>query len=116
MRRIFQDELAKRLPIARDDAPFAEAWAMLCAFRAFAILTWIVPESVQNSDAEWVGEWTARRAVFAAISRLANVAAPIARMEAIADAMNCLTDAIRRKWPEFADAEDMKPHWSALAT
>ncbi len=111
MRCAFQEELTKTLPIARDEAQFAEAWAMLCAFRALALLTWITPESVQNGDHEWVGDWTARLAVFAAVSRLAHIAAPIARLDGIAEVANRLTDALRA---QCADVDDVTPHWPAL--
>jgi len=114
MSRCFREELAQHCPAARDEAAYRKAWATLCAYRALAMLTWI-PPSIMARNQPWVGEWTMREAVLAAVSRLHGVTAAIAELEPISEAALQLAGALRSRWREFADGADVTPHWPAFS-
>jgi hypothetical protein len=113
MRGAFQRVLAQKLPVAGDRAAFAQAWAMLCAYRGLALLTWVSPE-VLETNRPMVGTWSAREAVLAAAARTAEVAANIPGLEAVAGAAGQLYAALHARWPELGDAE-LSTRWAALS-
>ena len=111
MRNSFREELAKGFPAARDDKRFAAAWACLCAYRAWAILTWIPPGVIQ-ANRPWADNWGMREAVFVALSRMKECTGPIAELAAASAAAETLLKALRKRWPAFEDAEDLLPQWA----
>ena len=115
MRHHFQQELAIACPAARDQSQFNQAWAMMCAFRALAILTWIAP-AVLHTNRPWVDEhWTSRHALLAAMTRLAEASNNIADLEPVYAAANLLTQALRQRWREFETSTDIATQWPAFA-
>jgi len=113
MVHVFRDELANEFTEAHDDVLFTHAWATLCAYRALAMLTWIGPD-VLVENRPWVGDWSARAAIFAALSRLYAVTADVADLAPIAAAAHALAQRLRREWPEWAHIADLAIRWPAL--
>jgi hypothetical protein len=113
MGRRFRAALALALSVARDDEAYQLAWAMLCAYRAVALLSWIGPSALED-DGEWVGAWTRRAAVFAAVARLRGAAADVDELAALRQAADALLGALRERWPSFAEQEDVAVRWPAL--
>lgn len=112
MRRSFREELVIGFPAARDEARFDHAWACLCAYRAWAILTWI-PLDVLRANRPWADHWGMREAVFVALSRMAECCGDIAGLAASGDAARGLLKAMRERWPDFDDPEELLPKWGA---
>lgn len=112
MRRCFRDELARSFPAARDELRFAEAWACLCAYRAWAILTWIPPDVI-HTNRPWATNWGMREAIFVALSRMEECAAGISELVPSGEGAGMLLKALRQHWSAFGDVEDLLPRWSA---
>jgi len=111
----FQQELALACPAARDQSQYNQAWAMMCAFRALAILTWIAP-NVLHTNRPWVDEsWTSRHALLAAMTRLAEASNNIADLEPVHTAANLLTQAFQQRWLKFENPADIATQWPAFA-
>jgi hypothetical protein len=113
MRRAFQETLAGGLGSAGDEARFAEEWALLCAYRALAIATWIDPAAL-HANRPFVGAWTARHALLAALGRLHAATAAFDALSPVAEAAERLGRALRGRWTEFGDRE-IATEWPALA-
>jgi hypothetical protein len=113
MRRTFQETLAGGLGAAGDAARFAEEWGVLCAYRALAITSWIDP-AVLHANRPFVGVWTARHALLAALGRLHAATAAIDALAPVAQAAELLGRALRGRWTEFGDGE-IATAWPALA-
>jgi hypothetical protein len=112
----FQQALAIACPAARDQSQYNQGWAMMCAFRALAILTWIAPD-VLHTNRPWVDEhWTGRHALVAAMTRLAEATNNVAELEPVYVAANRLTQALRQRWGEFENATDIATQWPAFAS
>ena len=112
MRQVFQRELAKACPEARDEERFGREWALVCAYRALALLTWMPPDIV-GRNRPWADNWTMREAALVAMSRLEEIAGPVAPLEAAGKAAGALARAMRRQWPELGEAESL-PKWPGL--
>jgi len=115
---IFRAELAKACLAARDPARFWEAWAHLCVYRALAILTWISPDALRENR-PWVDDsWTARHAVFAAVCRArdAVAAGSTPTLEPLGEALDRLASALRLRWPEFENAQDLFTRWPVFSS
>jgi aminoglycoside/choline kinase family phosphotransferase len=113
MRRWFRHELAKSCAAARDPAHFEQAWAYLCAYRGLAILTWISPDVLQQNR-PWVGDWTMREAVLAAVTRLSEATANFVSLQPVHEAATRIAATLRSRWPEFDDVENVSPRWPAF--
>jgi hypothetical protein len=110
MSESYRNELARMVCAARDEHWYQSEWAMLCAYRSLALLSWI-PRSVVTLDRPWVGEWTARRAVLCTLHRLAQVTISCSGLEPLGDWAHRLGAALRARWPETTD---LLPIWPAL--
>lgn len=116
MNRCFRRTLAQACPMVQDDDQYAQAWAMMCAFRALAILTWI-PLDVIQGNRPWVDEqWTSRHAVLAALYRLREATAGVPRLAPVHEAATRLKAALQQRWPELNNDEAQLPAWPAFAT
>lgn len=114
MRQDFQQEFARACPVAQDPVEYNHAWAMLCAFRALAMLSWIQPDVLQTNR-PWVDErWTSRHAVLAAMTRLAEATNDVAELAPVHEAATLLAQAFRQRWPEFEAIKDVATQWPAL--
>ena len=113
MSRCFREELAKAFPAARDEARFAEEWAVVCAYRALAMLSWIPPE-ILRENRPWADDWTMREAVFAALVRLREAAESCPRLAVVGEGAEILIAALRKRWPEYARLDEVLPRWPGL--
>lgn len=114
MQDAFRAELGSWLPEARDAAAFAEAWAVLCAYRSLALLSWVAP-AVLAADRPMVGAWSARQAVLAAVSRTAAATAAVPALAPITAATAQLRVALGARWPELGPPDALATDWAALA-
>ena len=112
MRRRYRARLAPAVPVARDATAFRLAWGTMVTFRALAILSWISVQTVDR-DASWVGAWTRREAVLAALSRLEGATSGIEPLAPAAARASALGGRLRALWPEWG-ADDTAPRWPAL--
>jgi hypothetical protein len=103
----FRRHLARTWAPAADEAGYREGWAVMCAYRAVAMLSWLAPD-IMYADRPWVEDWTMRGALLAASTRLGRAAAGVASLSALGDAGDRLAQAARGRWPELGDG---LPHW-----
>jgi hypothetical protein len=113
MRRTFQAELGAAFPQAQAAESFDQAWALLCAYRGLALLTWVAP-TLLEADRPFVGEWSARHAVLAAVTRTAAATAGVASLSPLTTALDALQAALRARWREFDGVGDVATRWPAL--
>jgi hypothetical protein len=113
MRRTFQAELAAAFPLANAAEAFDHAWALLCAYRGLALLTWVAP-TVLAAERPFVDEWSARQAVLAAVTRTAAATAAVASLSPLTTAIDALQAALRTRWREFDGVGDVATRWPAL--
>jgi hypothetical protein len=87
----------------------------MATFRALAILSWI-PTRVLTRDAPWVGDWTARRAILAALGRLHRATARRPELDPIRRVASSLDARLRARWAAAGTplAGDLRPAWPAL--
>jgi len=115
MKDAFQAELAILSPAVRDPVQYTQAWAMMCAFRALALLTWLPLETLHTNQ-PWVDtQWTSRHAVLAAMARLHEGTTQIAELAPLCEAAAGLAQALGQRWPEFANCRDLSPQWPVFA-
>lgn len=110
MLTVYRNELAQSLPQIANDALFREEWALLCAYRALAILSW-VPPKVLEQNWPWADEWTAREAAVTAVSRLASAVRGVESLARVGDMAECTKSALLHRFPEHQGA---LPNWPAL--
>jgi hypothetical protein len=111
MREAFEGQLAG--PLGVEHNAFSRPWAMLCAYRALAMITWVTP-AILEADRPFVGDWTARQAILAALTRAAAACAPLAELAPITSALERLRDALRERWPAYAQPA-LATRWPALS-
>jgi hypothetical protein len=109
----FQEALAAHMPAVADRAAFEGAWGLLCVYRALAILSWVEP-AVLSADRPMVGDWSAREAVLAALTRSLAADRLVAALAPVAIAAERLCAALRARWPEFSGRDDIATRWPAL--
>jgi hypothetical protein len=114
MRRRYRAALAGALPVA-GAASFDAAWGAMATFRALAILSWI-PTGVLTRDAPWVGDWTARQAILAALGRLRRATAGRPELGPVRRVASSLEARLRARWATAGAplAGDLRPAWPAL--
>jgi len=106
----YRMELSKACRAAQDEERYNEAWAALCAYRAFAMLTWS-PLSVLANNQPWVGDWTMRQALLTALIRANQASCGLQSLQPIAAAAARLAKALQSRWPEPLSEV---PDWPAL--
>jgi hypothetical protein len=74
------------------------------------MLTWI-PCAILEANRAWVGEWSAREAVLAALRRLIRSTSGEKSLEPITGAAAGLETRLSARWPEYGEA---LPAWPAL--
>jgi hypothetical protein len=116
MVQCFRGELGGTCPRMQDGNEFRQAWAALCIYRGFAMLTWISPDVLQQ-DRPWGdgGGWTCRRAVYAAMARVRDATASVARYRPVYETASRLVQALELRYGEFADAAAITPQWNAFS-
>lgn len=99
MRAAYRAELARSRPEAAGPA-FDAGWAEMCVYRALAMLTWVSP-TVLEANRPWVGEWSAREAVLAAVGRMHAAAVPHAHLAGIASFAETMVSRLEARWPDY---------------
>ncbi len=112
MVRVYRAALPPGWRVAGEDREFTRGWAMMSTYRALAMLTWIDPV-VLDRNFSWVGEWTAREALVAAVERLVVAASELPDLAGIASFAERTLQTLRERWPEYREPF---PPWPALAS
>jgi thiamine kinase-like enzyme len=99
MKEAFRVELAQHLECARDKQNFERQWALMCAFRALAVVSWI-PTAVLQQNHEWAPGWSAREAVTVALQRLHHVTLHFTDLEPLATGARDVLYQLNDAWPE----------------
>lgn len=103
--------LAPACPIVECDNVFQSAWAMLCTYRAMALLSWMPSRLIKHNES-WVGEWSMREAVVVALSRWEEATRGVKDLEVMSGMAAQLLRRCQALWPEIS-AESI-PQWPAL--
>jgi len=93
-----------------DDGRYREAWAMMCAYRALAMVTWFSPDLLAQ-DRTWTPGWTRRAALISTTLRLHQASAGVAALEPLAELGGRMSEELRARWPELGDGV---LHWSGV--
>lgn len=112
MQDTYRQVLRPTIPEIGDDHRFQYEWALLCAYRVLAMLTWI-PPSVLERNYPWADNWTAREGAFVALRRLARACDGIEPLSPILVWAENAEGAFRLRFPEL---EDALPHWPVFDT
>ncbi|MCB0192388.1 MAG: hypothetical protein KDJ65_10635 [Anaerolineae bacterium] len=102
MMNCFQQQVIPWLPEGGNEKTFQEAWALICAYRALALITWL-PLTILTVDRPWVGRWTMREAFMSTCIRLHNAVADVPSLAALTQLSQNLIGAARDRWPEVGD-------------
>jgi hypothetical protein len=84
-------------------------WAEMCAYRAYAIWSWMPPELL-TQDRPWAEHWTMRAALLAALSRLSTLLAPWPDLEPLATVAQAMTTALK----PWGYSGEILPPWPLL--
>lgn len=97
--------------LVEDEATWCEAWGIMCAYRALAMMTWF-PTDLLEQDRQWVPGWTMRPAIISTVLRLRDATAGISDLQSITEFAARATETLRMRWPELGDGAIP---WPALA-
>jgi len=95
-------------PVAAD----GEAYDVVVAYRALALLAWLPPEGVER-DRRWVDAWSVRQAVLSTLDRLADRCRANGELQRLAEAAAAAAAHWRGEWPTVTE---VLPPWPALAS
>jgi hypothetical protein len=114
MRRRYRAGLGPAFPTSSPE--FRAAWGEMVAFRALALLSWI-PARVLDTNAPWVGDWTAREAILVALSRLSRALAGEGALAPIRRTAGHLESRLRARWAGDGALPqgDHVPRWPVLS-
>ncbi|MCB0208936.1 MAG: hypothetical protein KDJ52_06390 [Anaerolineae bacterium] len=98
----FQQQGVTWLPEGGDEKTFQEAWALMCAYRALALITWL-PLTILTVDRIWVDSWTMREALLSTLTRLHGATADVPMLAALAQLSQDFMRIVRDRWPEIGD-------------
>jgi hypothetical protein len=90
--------------LIHDEARYREAWAMMCAYRALAMLTWF-PHDLLLTDHAWTPGWTMREACISTTRRLAQATADVTPLTPLAAFAARMAAAVQARWPELGDGQ-----------
>src|ERR687884_218905 len=93
-----------------DDEQYRQAWAMMCAYRALAMLTWFSPDLLAQ-DGPWTPGWTRRAALISTTLRLHHASAGVAVLKPLVELGGHMSEALRARWPELGDGA---LHWPGV--
>jgi hypothetical protein len=93
-------------------ARFAEDLAMMQAYAAVHMLSFLPARAAYAADRSWVRDWTVRDALLCTTARGADAASAAPALEPLADWLRVLNAALQRAWPERGSGE---PDWTKQA-
>jgi hypothetical protein len=103
--------LAPACPAAGDDESYQTDWAILCTYRAMALLSWM-PFCLIEHNESWVDEWSKREAMVAALSRWEEATRGVKGLEVMAVVAAQLLRRCQALWPDIE--ADRIPEWPAF--
>ena len=103
--------LAPACPAAGCDGIYQTAWAILCSYRAMALLSWM-PLRLIEHNASWADNWSMREAMVVALSRWEEATREVKGLEVMAVVAAQLLRRCRALWPDIS--ADMIPAWPAF--
>lgn len=98
----FQQQIAPQIPEFGEEKAFKEAWAMMCAYRSLALMTWL-PVTIITIDRSWVGNWSMREALISTLIRLYDATIEIPTLAALAALSEMLLQTLQRRWPNVGN-------------
>jgi len=98
-------------PEAGDDESYQAAWAMLCAYRALAMLSWM-PLRLLKRDLPWAEKGSRREAMVVALSRCEEATRGVPGLEVIAEVSAQLCRRCQALWPDIK--AESHPAWPAF--
>lgn len=98
----FQHQLTTWVPELGEEKTFKDAWGMICAYRALAMMTWL-PLTILTVDRPWVGNWSMREALVSTIIRLHDATIEVSTLAALAKLSETLLQILQRRWPDIGD-------------
>ena len=102
MSQTFRNVLSEYIPRASDDQWYNLQWALICAYRALAMIAWI-PTTILEKDRPRVGEWSMREAMLSTCLRLSQVTSGITLLKPLQDFGDMFADTLQLRWPELGD-------------
>ncbi len=103
--------LAPSCPAVERHEVYQSAWATLCTYRAMALLSWM-PLSLVEQNESWVGEWSRREAVVAALGRWEEATRGVKGMEVMSVVAAQLLRRCQALWPDIP--AEIIPGWPAF--
>jgi hypothetical protein len=98
-------------PAVGDNESYQAAWAMLCTYRAMAMLSWM-PLRLLKHNMPWADNWRRREAMVVALSRWEEATRGVPGLEVIAEVAAQLCRRCQALWPDI-EAESI-PAWPAF--
>lgn len=103
--------LAPACPAVGDDESYQAAWAVLCTYRAMALLSWM-PLRLIEHNMPWADTWSRRDAMVVALFRWEAATRGVPRLEVMAEVAAQLGKRCQALWPDI-EVEN-NPVWPAL--
>lgn len=94
-----------------DDESYQAAWAMLCTYRAMALLSWM-PLRLIKHNLPWAANWNRRGAMVVALARWEEATQGVPGLEVMAEVATQLRRRCQALWPDI-EAES-SPAWPAF--
>lgn len=113
MTHTLRTALEPACPTAGCDESYQTAWASLCTYRALALLSWM-PLYLIKHNASWVGEWSKREAMVAALSRWEEATRGVKGLEVMTMVAAQLLSRCLALWPDIE--ADSIPRWTAFTS
>jgi len=98
-------------PAVGDDETYQTAWAMLCTYRAMALLSWM-PLRLIKHNLPWADNWSRREAMMVALFRWEEATRGVPGLEVIAEMAAQLFKRCELLWP--AIEVESNPAWPAF--
>lgn len=96
-----------------DDEIYQTAWAMLCSYRAMALLSWM-PVRLIEHNLPWADNWSRREAMMVALFRWEEAARGVRGLEVVAEMAAQLFRRCQLLWPDIR--VESNPAWPAFLT
>jgi hypothetical protein len=106
---VYRAELARGCPAAADDALFAQATTIGCAYWAINFLSWLPFAEVLAADRQW-GSATVRQRFILFAEIFVETAQESGYLEALCTTMQAFVHRLRQLWPEATDMP-LYPVW-----
>ncbi|GCE18698.1 hypothetical protein [Dictyobacter kobayashii] len=95
-------------PAAEDDEIYQAEWAMLCTYRAIAMLSWMSLRLIKHNR-PWADNWSRREAMVVALSRWEEATRGVKGLEVMTEVAAQLLRRCQTLWPDI-EAES-NPAW-----